>query len=556
MKFSTFLFCLLCICFSSTVLHAQKPAHKADPKEASDKFTNNNFDGALDDYLQLLGEDPKNDKYNYRVGVCYLNTNINRKKAVPYFEFVTSQPKYDPDAMYLLGRSYAFAYRFDDALKCYNKFKAGGRGTSDNLRDVDREIQNCYNAKELMKFPLDVTFENLGKNINTQYADYWPFVPSDESFLIFNSKRPDGGAVMEMDGEYASGIFMSRVVNGVFSKAKNIGPPINTSEGDEEVIGLSASGEEMLVYYDNMQGVGDIYLAEADKKGNFKKADILDPAINSPNGFEISAAITNDGQTIYFTSDRKGGLGGTDIWVSHRLPTGHWGEATNMGPEVNTEMDEDFPSISPDGKTLYFSSKGHTTMGGYDIFKLEWDELHHKWANLKNLGYPINTVEDNMNFRISETGRFGYISAIRDDGLGDLDIYRVTFNNVEPKYSILKGRVLSADTAKKVNYADVFITVLSEKIQDNIGNYVPNSNTGKYVIIVPPGSYSVNIELPGFQSYTQKVNIVDKSSFKTEIERDIVLIPVGYVPPAAPGAAKGATGSKPSGSATPPKKAK
>ncbi|HEV7232530.1 MAG TPA: hypothetical protein VGO45_14430, partial [Bacteroidia bacterium] len=533
-----------------------KPAHKADPKEASDKFANNNFDGALDDYLQLLTDDPKNDKYNYRVGVCYLNTNINRKKAVTYFEFVTGLPKYDPDAMYLLGRSYAFAYRFDDALKCYNKFKAEGRGTSDNLKDVDREIQNCYNAKELMKFPLDVTFENLGKNINTQYADYWPFVPSDESFLIFNSKRPDGGAVMEMDGEYASGIFMSKVINGVYSKAKNIGPPINTSEGDEEVIGLSASGEEMLVYYDNMQGVGDIYLAEADKKGNFKKADILDPAINSPNGFEISAAITNDGQTIYFTSDRKGGLGGTDIWVSHRLPTGHWGEATNMGPDVNTEMDEDFPSISPDGKTLYFSSKGHTTMGGYDIFKLDWDELHHKWTGLKNLGYPINTVEDNMNFRISETGRFGYISAIRDEGLGDLDIYRVTFNNVEPKYSILKGKVLIADTAKKINYADVFITVLNEKNQDNIGNYVPNSNTGKYVIIVPPGVYSVNIELPGFQSYTQKVSIVDKSSFKTEIEKDIVLLPVGYAAPAAPGTGKGATGQKTSGPGAPPKKGK
>jgi hypothetical protein len=549
------------VCFFFALrLPAQKPAHKADPKEAADKFNNNNFDGALDDYLQLLESDPKNEKYNYRIGVCYLNTNINRKKAVPYFEFVTKESKSEPDAMYLLGRSYAFSYRFDDALKCYNQFKAEGKGTSANLKDVDREIQNCYNAKELMKFPLDVTFENLGKNINSQYADYWPFVPSDESFIIYNSKRPDGGAFLEMDGEYASGIFMSKVQNGVFAKAKNIGPPINTSDGDEEVIGLSASGEEMLLYYDNMQGVGDIYLAEADKKGNFKKADILDEAINSPNGFEISAAITNDGQTIYFTSDRKGGKGGTDIWVSHKLPTGKWAEATNMGPEVNTEMDEDFPSISPDGKTLYFSSKGHTTMGGYDIFKLEWNESKHTWTNLKNLGYPINTVEDNMNFRISETGRFGYISAIRDEGLGDLDIYRVTFNNVEPQYTILKGRVMTADTSRKLNYSDVFITVLNEKTQETVGNYVPNSNTGKYVIIVPPGVYSVNVEISGFQSYSQKVNIVDKSSFRTEIERDIQLLPVGYKAPAPAGKTPPAPGKspaagKPAGNAAPKKKA-
>jgi len=539
MKVLAYLLSVLLFVSLSPVLHAQKSAIKADPKDASDKFAANNFEGALDQYLGLLEKDPTNKTYNYRVGVCYLNTNISRKKAIPYFEMVTHETKYEPDAMYLLGRSYAFDYRFDDALKAYAKFKTGGKGSADNLKDVDREIQNCYNAKELMKFPLDVTFENLGKNINSQYDDYWPFIPSDESFLVFNSKRPDGGAVMEMNGEYASGIFMSKTVNGIFGKAKNIGPPINTSEGDEEVIGLSASGQEMLLYYDNMQGVGDIYLAEEDKKGNFKKADILDESINSPNGFEISAAITNDARTIYFTSDRKGGLGGTDIWVSHKLPTGHWGEAVNMGPDVNTELDEDFPSVSPDGKTLYFSSKGHTTMGGYDIFRMDWDETNNKWTNLKNLGYPINTPEDNMNFRVSETGRFGYISAIRKEGLGGLDIYRVTFNNVEPKYSVLKGKVVCADTTKKISFPDVFITVINDKTQENVGNYVPNANTGKYVIIVPPGVYTVNVELTGYQSYTQKLSIVDKSSFKTEIEREIKLLPVGYVPPAPPKDPKG-----------------
>ena len=545
MKFSAYLigFCLIC-CFSRPLL-AQKSAIKADPKDAAEKFANNNFEGALDQYLALLEKEPNDKEYNYRAGVCYLNSNINKKKAIPYFEFIIKQSRYEPDAMYLLGRSYTFDYRFDDALKCYNKFKTDGRGSAGNLKDVDREIQNCYNAKELMKYPVDVTFENLGKNINSQYDDYWPFIPSDEGFLVFNSRRPDGGAVMELNGEYASGIFISKVVNGVFGKAKNIGQPINTSEGDEEVIGLSATGEEMLLYYDNMLGVGDIYLAEADKKGNFKKADILDPSINSPNGYEISAAITNDARTIYFTSDRKGGLGGTDIWVSHKLPTGHWGEAVNLGPDVNTEMDEDFPSVSPDGKTLYFSSKGHTTMGGYDIFRMEWDEVGQKWANLKNLGYPINTPDDNMNFRVSETGRFGYMSAIRDEGLGGLDIYRVTFNNIEPKYSVMKGKILSADTTKKVNYPDVSIAVINEKTQETVGSYVPNANTGRYVIIVPPGVYTVTVDLPGFQPFTQKVNVVDKSSFKTEIDREIKLLPVGYVapvptPPAPPGGQKNA----------------
>jgi hypothetical protein len=524
MKFYAFIVVGLILILSESPSYGQSTTSKVDPKEANDRFINGNFEGALDLYQLLLEKEPKNEKYNYRIGVCYLNTNISKKKAIPYLEIVTRMPKFEPDAMYLLGRAYHFAYRFDDALKAYNQFKTTGKGTEANLKDVDREIQNCYNAKELMKFPLDVTFENLGKNINSPYADYYPFVPSDESFIVYNSKRPDGGALTGPDGEYTSGIFISKVQSGAFQKAKNIGPPISSGEGVAEVIGLSASGENMLLYYDNAQGAGDIFMAQADKNKNFKKAELLDQNVNSPNGYEISASITNDGTTIYFTSDRKGGKGGTDIWMSHKLPTGKWGEAVNMGADVNTDMDEDFPNISPDGKTLYFSSKGHTSMGGYDIFKLDWDEVNKKWTNLKNMGYPINTPEDNMNFRVSETGRYGYIAALRDDGFGDLDIYRVTFNDVEPRYSILKGKVMSADSTKKFKYSDVFITVTNDKNQEIVGNYVPNGNTGKYVIIVAPGVYNISIETPGFQAYTEKVNVLDKSSFKTEIDKDILIV--------------------------------
>ncbi|HET6990194.1 MAG TPA: tetratricopeptide repeat protein, partial [Bacteroidia bacterium] len=154
--------------------HFAKAQDKAvpDSKIAEAKFKAANYDEALTDYLDLLDEDSKNMTYNYRIGVCYLNTNINKTKAIPYLEVVTRQPNYEPDAMYLLGRAYHFAYRFDDAMRCYNTFKKNGKGTAENLKDADREMQNCYNAKEIMKYPLNVTFENLSSNINSAYPEY------------------------------------------------------------------------------------------------------------------------------------------------------------------------------------------------------------------------------------------------------------------------------------------------------------------------------------------------------------------------------------------------
>jgi Tol biopolymer transport system component len=496
----------------------------SDPKIADAKFKAGNYDEALTDYLDLLDEDSKNMEYNYRIGVCYLNTNINKGKAIPYLEVVTRQAKYEPDAMYLLGRAYHFAYRFDDALRCYNEFKKNGKGSADNIADVDREIQNCYNAKELMKYPLNVTFENLGSGINSPYPDYFPFIPSDESFIVYNTKRPENGNLRQADGNYYSSVYISRESEGGFLKAKNIGAPISTNEGNVEVIGMSANGNYLLLYYEKEGGAGDIYISEYDRvKSLYKKPVRLDETINGPKQYEIAATISNDGNLIYFASDRAGGYGGVDLYYCKRLPTGKWSPSQNLGAEINTPFDEDFPSLSPDGKALFFSSKGHTSMGGYDIFKVEWDELKLQFTGVKNLGFPINTPEDNSNFRISDNGRYGYLAMRRDDGLGDIDIYRVTFNDVEPNYSVLRGEVKFTDASKKPAYNEIFITVTDHKTNEIVGNYVPNGNTGRYVIILAPGIYDITVEAPGFALYSETINILDKSSFLPEIDKDFLL---------------------------------
>jgi tetratricopeptide (TPR) repeat protein len=522
MKFKLSLFLSIFLTVSQLVFAQDKAI--SDPKIAEAKFKAENYDEALTDYLDLLDEDAKNMTYNYRIGVCYLNTNINKSKAIPYLEVVTRQQGFEPDAMYLLGRAYHFAYRFDDALRCYNQYKTTGKGTPENLADADREIQNCYNAKEIMKYPLNVTFENISSNVNSIYPEYYPFFPSDESFLVFNSKRPDGGNLRQDDGSYYSSVFISRESEGGFLKAKNIGAPLATGDGNVEVVGMSANGNFLLLYYDNTEGTGDIFISEYDKAKNiYKKPLKLDESINTPKGNEIAASITNDGNTIYFASDRMGGLGGIDLYMCKRLPTGKFGAAVNLGKEINSDADEDFPSLSPDGKTLFFSSKGHTSMGGYDIFKADLDEASGKFTGVKNIGYPINTPEDNSNFRISDNGRYGYVGMRREDGVGDLDIYRVVFNDVEPNYSVVSGQMGFGDAATKPGYNEIFITVTDKKSNEIVGNYVPNGNTGRYVMILAPGIYEISMEAPGFVTYVETINILDKSSFKPEIVKDVVL---------------------------------
>lgn len=509
---------------SSFLINAQEDDgvfKKGDPKEAEKKMASGNYEEALDDFLGLYTEDPKNDKFAYNVAVCYLNINGNKTKAIPYLEKIARHDKHDPNTEYLLGRAYHYANRFDDAITYLNKFKDNAKGTPENLKDVDHQIQYCHNAKELVKYPADVKFENLGASVNSEYNDRYPFIPSDESFVIFNTNRPEKSAFKEENGEYKNSIYVSEVTEGDYQKAYLIGMPICKGNSGEECIGLSANGKTMLLYMRDMKGAGNIYISEKDENGNFKKPVLLDKNINSPSD-EIAASLTAEGDMIYFASNRSGGLGGIDIYMSRKQPNGTWSLPTNLGPTVNTPYDEDFPNISRDGKTLFFSSKGHTSMGGYDIFKVNMGEETQKWENAKNIGYPVNTTGDDMNFRSSKNERYGYISAIRDGGLGDHDIYRVIFNEVEPELSVLKGNVLSED-GSQINYPDVMMTVTNNKTKEMVGTYLPNANTGKYVMILPPGNYTMDVELFGFKIATQKLEIKDKISFQSEIELDIKL---------------------------------
>lgn len=491
-----------------------------DVKVAREAMDKRDFEQALEEYLLLYESDSSKLEYNYRIGVCYLNTNIDKSKALPYLKRAVRKEDHDPNAVYLLGRAYHYSYRFDKAIETYIEFKEIGKGSEYNLSNVERQIEYCENAKELMKYPLDVQFSPVGKTINSLYSDYYPFIPIDESFLLYNSRRDDGSKE-KPDGEYLANVYRSKVKNGAFQDADPLGT-INSREGNEEVVGLSAQGELAVLYMDDgTYGKGDLYLCEVTEDGRPKDPELLPDVINSQNGVEIAGSITPSKDAIYFASTRDGGEGGVDLYVSRKLPNGEWSPARNLGPSINTPMDEDFPNLSPDGETLYFSSKGHTSMGGYDIFKAQWDPIKKRWSNVSNVGYPINTPQDNMNLRMSKSGKFGYISAIRDKGPGNLDIYRVDFKSVDPRYTVIKGVISSNDTSHAIENAR--LSVLDLDKGGLYGNYVPNRETKRYVIILPPGKYQMTAEAPGFKPHEKEIKILDKSSHRSMIRNDIEL---------------------------------
>ena len=518
----------LSILFSIVVIPAiaqnDESVATASAGDADAYFSQEDFDDALEAYLTLVDKYPDNELYNYRVGVCYLYTNIDKTKAIPYLDVGAHMKKHSPNTLYLLGRAYQFAYRFDDAIKTFTDFKTEGKGASENLKDADAQIQYCMNAKELMKFPVNVSFENLGKNINSQYDDYYPFVPTDESFIVFNSKRGGAGKKKVSANNFSPSIYISYVSGGQFQPATNIGQPIDVAGKSSEVVGLSKEGDYMLFYYFDKKGYGSIYSTTDDEGKNFSIPVVLPEVINEKNQYQIAASVTADGNTMYFASDRPGGLGGVDIYVSKKLPNGSWGVPQNAGPAINTSSNEDFPNISPDGKTLYFSSQGHTGMGGYDIYKAIWNDSTNLWSSVQNMGYPINTPDDDMNFRLAANGSYGYISQVRKGGMGGLDVYRIKFNDVEQRYSVVKGLIRAADTAARIkNYSDIMITISDAKTNELYGNYVPNGTTGRYVMILPPGKYHVSVQDESYTEYKQDLNIEDKGSFKTEIDQDVLL---------------------------------
>ena len=494
---------------------------KALETEAQEYFRAEEYIQALPIYLKLDSLKPNNPSISARIGISYLHTEF-KYKALPYLEEAIHS-RYTKDFIdYYLAHAYHLDHQFDKAINYYNisKAKQDPENPEDQnrIKRINRYIEMCNSGKELVKTPLDVKIENLGAKLNSPYSEYGPVVSADETVIIFTSRRPNTtGGQKDEQGKFYEDIYISTREDGQWGEPQNIGSSVNT-KGHDASIGLSADGQELLIY--KHEGAGDIYFSNLNSS-NWSVPKKMSGNVNTPQSWEPSASITADERILFFSSDRPGGYGGRDIYVTRKMANNEWTLPKNLGPKINTPYDEDAPFIHADGTTLYFSSKGHNSMGGFDIFTVQYNSKNDSLAGPANVGYPINTAGDDIFFVWSADGTRAYFSSIRSkDNYGDKDLYMLIRPKPHVALMVLKGKIFSKASQKAIGAT---ITVTDNETNHVLGVFNSNANNGKYTILVPPGkNYGISVEADEHLAYSENILMTDKDNY-FELTKDVFL---------------------------------
>ncbi len=498
---------------------------------------------AIDLYLPAQEFNPNNASLNYKLGVAYLNTHIHKRSLQHLKRAYYLDKQVSPQILLWLGEAYHHNMILDTAMEYYRRSEATARDPS----YVQLQMAACRRAEGFIQNPENVFIDNLGQGVNTPWPEYSPVITADATTMYFTSSRPDtkGGMRSREDLQFYEDIYFSVRGEAGWSMARKVEDPINT-EFHDGIVGLSNDGTRLFIY----RGVngGDIFYSELDGF-EWSEPVPIPGNINTPSQ-ESSASFSPDERTIYFTSDRKGGYGGSDIYKATRDARGRWSNIENLGPVINTEGDEFGVYMHPDGKTLYFSSNRHTTMGGFDVFYTTWDGL--SWSQPVNMGYPINTPDDEIFMVVSADGRFGYFASSRPGGMGDNDIYQIVFLGtfkpvmddaediplagidislrrteietppevVVRELTLLKGHILDAFTQEAI---EARLEVTDNVLGEVIAEFSSNALSGRYLIALPSGKdYGIAITADGYLFYSVNINVPLASGFQ-EIENDIFL---------------------------------
>ncbi len=500
--------------------------------KAEKLFDDSLYKLALPIYRDLLAADPENANLNYKVGVCLLSSPLEKKNAIPYLEKASAKtnPNYDPtkfkkkwapvSAFVSLGDAYHLNYLFAKADSMYRKFRMMlDEKDKESLAGIDRKLQIVQNAVELVQSPVDFKVMNLGENINSPFPDYSAVLSADQGTIVYTSRRPTTtGGLMDKSESFFEDIFIAVREGNTWKKAENIGLPVNT-DGHEATIGISVDGSQLFIYKDD-RGDGNIYSTTL--SGTKWSAPIKLPNTINTKFWEPSATLSADGNTLYFVSDTLGGFGGLDIYRSVKLPNGKWSHALNLGPRINTKYNEDAAFLQPDGKTLYFSSEGHRTMGGFDVFVSTLTDTG--WSTPQNIGHPVNTTGDDIFFFPTPDNKHAYYSSFKMDGYGEMDIYFVDLpGQVELPISVFSGMITSIFGGVPEG---TIVTVTDNETGEVVGSYLPNSASGKYVFILPPGkNYNISYEAEGYMFQSENLDVKDSSSYQ-HLQRPVELAPI------------------------------
>ncbi len=523
-KFFTF-FCFIFAFAILNPLSSFAQNRKLNQIQLTEEFIEGNiFAESIDFYERYLIDNPNDGDFNYKMGFALLNTKGREKESIKYF--IKAKNLFNKrktinryvESSFQLARAYRASYLFIAAMQELAELKEVVKKNQYLLTVVDRELLRCESGKRLFENKIKFEITNLGDSINSTYQDHSPVISADESILIFTSRRPNGwDEEIDEDGNYNEDIFMSEKIDGHWTKAKGI-KNINT-KNHEATCALSIDGQTLFIY--KADDYGSIYQSTSEN-GEWSKPVKLGPNINTEDR-ETHASMSADGKKLYFTSDRPGGFGGLDIYVSEKMKNGIWGPPRNLGEGVNTKYNEEGPYIHPDGKTLYFSSKGHENLGGYDIFKSELSEFG-TWKPAVNIGYPINTVGDDIFYMPTADRQHAYYSSRRNPQAEDNDIFLITLDSVKrADLTVMTGTVFvkcSRDLPKNIKI------IVKDTETDEEFMVKPNPKNKRFIFIAKWGkTYKIAVYVNNEIIFTDKISISPDNAPKIMKYKDIRLDP-------------------------------
>lgn len=487
---------------------------------AKEYYRIEDYEKALEGYLMLDSIDPGNTLYKYRIGISYLNSSA-KSRAYPYLEFVYQQEDAPEDILFELARAYHLGMEFDKAIIMYESYKKQiqflnpeDRSNKTTETETDQYIQQCRNGLRYVREPfINTSINNLGPNINSEYDDFAPLLNKSEDLLILTSKRKATEKTKSdpLTGQYYENVFISHLSNGAWKEVSSIGQPINQDNIHNSAIGLSPEGDLLFLYIGDDDRFssrisGDLYLSSS-QNGQWENPMKID-AINS-KFWESSATVSQDESVLVISSDRQGGYGGTDLYISRKDQGGNWSTPESLGAYINTKFDEDGPFLHPDGNKLYFSSKGHSSMGGYDIFYTEYLEDKKRWTRPVNMGFPINSPDDDVYFVWSADGERAYFSSQREDTYGKTDIYMLVREDAENVLVKVKGEIRD-----KIDHSPVKAEIIVRDEMNNnlIGIFQTVEKDGNFSIPLLSGrKYKIAIEAQGYRNEDFPLNIQQES---------------------------------------------
>ncbi len=480
-------------------------SYSQDLSDALETMNNKQYDLSLK-FFRKAWKKKKNDKnICYLYGKSILNSNTEKTDAIPLLKSVVDKDIDYKDVSLYMGKAYFYNYEFEKAQQLIEYFLKKYDFSKDKEAQQKKQDANLFlayiqTAKKHDKDSLNVRLVNLGKELNTKRSEFYPFISEDGTSIYYSSnKKYDSGLLELITNGYTSS-FDNKT--GTWKKMKSLGKNVNSTE-HETITGISYAGEKVLISVQWGQETADLFITDKGRR-RFQELTNLEDIINSKSN-ENFACFSKNEDTLFFSSDRPGGYGGLDLYMSIKLPNNRWGNPINLGESINSKYDETAPYINYNNQSFYFASNRPESMGGYDIFQAQRSQ--GKFINIKNIGAPINDLNDNYTISFSRSGRYAYISKQTKGNFGALDLYQVIFNDVEPDNVIYTGTIRKKnDKNTTFTNEEIEITALNKKDHSLFAKSSYTSSQ-RYTFAFPPGEYIIQIKGKNIQTHEEYISI-------------------------------------------------